>query len=166
MLKPVFPLLFFLIASAAPASPVETAMKDPQVRGAATFRFLGLPIYEARLFTEAGKDLNPEAPHALELTYRRPAAEARIVKETLGQLRRLGFPTPDPLRKALDDCFADAGNGDRFLAIPRGPDRIDFWFNERPTCTLQHPGIRKGFMGIFLGDNSQSASFTRALKGS
>ena len=40
-----------------------------------------------------------------------------------------------------------------------------FWRNGRKTCTLTHPGVKKSFMSIFLGNNTRSASFTRQLKG-
>ncbi|WP_241525640.1 hypothetical protein [Pseudophaeobacter leonis] len=59
------------------ASPVKSVLPDAQVRGAATFRFVGFPIYEAQLFTRAGAPLDWEVDFGLGLTYLRSPHRAR-----------------------------------------------------------------------------------------
>ena len=70
-----------------------------------------------------------------------------------------------PRREALATCFDDVTEGDRYAAITRGPDRILFLRNGSAACTLDHPGIKTGFMAIFLGENTRSGRFTLQLKG-
>lgn len=144
------------------------AFAVPQVpeaglRGQAEFRVLGVPIYEARLFTPNGQPLDWAGDYGLELTYLRPLTANALINSTQNELVRLGHVTPNDL--ALGACFQDVGVGDRYLAVPDGTDRITFWRNGERVCTLDHPGFAHGFMSIFLGDNTQSAAFTRALLG-
>lgn len=145
-------------ASARPAS-----LSGTELRGQATFRFLGIPLYDARLFTQGGAALNWQDAFGLELTYRKKLTQYDLVESTMRELNRTGAPMA--VRAKLEGCFRDVQKGDQFLAVTSGPDQVKFWFNGSPACTLTHPQITARFMGIFLGENSRSASFTRRLKG-
>ncbi|NNE79872.1 MAG: hypothetical protein HKN18_06315 [Silicimonas sp.] len=133
-------------------------------RGKATYRFLGLALYDARLFTPGGAEFSWSADFALELTYLRALSEYDLVEGTLREMKRNGG-RPN-LDAALYRCFDDVEKGDRFLAVTNGPDRVGFWLNGTQTCWLDGPGITRRFMEIFLGDNTRSRSFTRRLRGS
>lgn len=134
-----------------------------QKRGEATFRWLGIPIYEARLFTPSGADLNWQDDFALELTYLRKISRDTLVESTLTEMQRIGANAPALAR--LANCYRDVTSGDRFQAITRGADEIRFQFNGLDVCTLTHPDIKAGFMAVFLGENTRSARFTRNLRG-
>jgi hypothetical protein len=145
------------------ASPVKTVLPDAQLRGAATFRFVGFPIYEAQLFTRAGAPLDWEADFGLELTYLRNLTGQDLVEGTLREMERTGASLPQ--RAQLERCYRDVRKGDRYVAVSKGPDAIGFWLNDRFVCTLSQPEIKTSFMEIFLGDNTRSSSFSRALRG-
>ncbi|SLN71901.1 hypothetical protein ROA7450_03975 [Roseovarius albus] len=163
MLRGVLALGFIVAAGVASATPVDNILPDAEPRGQATFRFLGLPIYHARLFTANAAPLSWQNDFAIELTYKREIAQKELVGSTLQEFDRLGSPLP--LRDNLMRCFYDVNKGDRYLAVSDGPDRIRFWRNGKRTCTLAYPDIKKRFMSIFVGDNTRSQSFTRRLVG-
>ncbi|WP_241525641.1 hypothetical protein [Pseudophaeobacter leonis] len=78
-------------------------------------------------------------------------------------MERRGAPLPQ--RAQLERCYRDVRKGDRYVAVSKGPDAIGFWLNDTFICTLSQPQIKTSFMEIFLGDNTRSRSFSRALRG-
>ncbi len=160
----------FLLASAivlapvlAQASPMGSALPDAELRGVATFRFIGFPLYEARLYTRSGAPLDWAKDFGLELKYLRNLSEYDLVEGTMREFKRTG--TDLPVRDQLEGCFDDVRKGYRYVAVSQGPNKIRFWLNGNPTCTLSYPQIKTRFMAIFLGDTTRSKSFTRKLKG-
>lgn len=157
-------LIAFLIApSFIAASPLTSVLPGAEQRGAATFRYLGFPLYRARLFTKGGAPLDWNANFGLELTYLRNLTRFDLVESTMRELKRTGGALP--VRDKLNACFADVAKGDSYLAVTQGPNKIGFWRNGVRSCTLSHPRISARFMGIFLGDKTRSKSFTRRLRG-
>ncbi len=155
--------LVLLAPGGLAASPVFGALNDAELRGSATFRYLGFPIYDAQLFTPGGTPLNWSQDFGLELRYRRNLSKKALVNSTLDEMKRIGRAAP--VRSQLDVCFDAVRKGDRYLAISQGPNKVGFWLNGRKVCTMSYPGIKRSFMSIFLGDNTRSASFTRTLRG-
>lgn len=150
-------------ASVAQATSLQSTLPGAELRGSATYRFVGLPLYEARLYTSAGEPLDWGRDFGLELKYLRNLSQYDLVEGTMRELARTGAPLP--VRAQLERCFEDVRKGDRYLAVSQGRDRIRFWLNGRQTCQLNHPQIKTRFMAIFLGDNTRSKAFTRRLKG-
>lgn len=147
----------------AQASTVKSALPSAELRGAATFRFVGFPLYEARLFTKSGAPLDWNKDFGLELKYMRNLTEYDLVEGIMRELKRTGAALP--LRGQLEQCFDDVRKGDLYFAVSNGQDQIGFWHNGKRVCTLSHPQIKTRFMAIFLGENTRSKSFTRKLKG-
>jgi len=148
---------------AATASSVESVLPDAQTRGEATFRFLGQPIYEARLLTKGGAAFDWKTNFGLELTYLRALTQFDLVSGTLREMTRIGAPLPS--ESQLTACFDDVARGDTYLAVSDGPSKIHFYRNGLRACTLAGPRITRGFMSIFLGENARSARFARRLQG-
>lgn len=152
-----------LVPAGLAASPLSDELSDPQLRGSATFRYLGLPIYDAKLYTPNGAQFSWNEDFGLQLTYRKNLKQKALVESTLDEINRQGNTAPSQTQ--LQQCFQAVSKGDSYLAISEGPDKLGFWRNGLKTCTLSNPGIKRAFMSIFLGDDTRSASFTRQLKG-
>ncbi|MCI2395403.1 chalcone isomerase family protein [Aliiroseovarius sediminis] len=148
----------------AQSKTAAAVLPGAEVRGAATLRFLGFPLYQARLFTVGGAALNWSQNFGIELTYLRDLTQYDLVEATLREFKRTGGALP--LEAQLNTCFKAVGNGDRYLAVSDGANKVAFWRNGQRTCTLSHPQIKRRFMGIFVGENTRSKSFTRKLLGS
>lgn len=159
-----FALLLVLLASPTfvQASSVTSVLPDAELRGKATFRFLGLSLYEARLFTRGGAPLDWNRDFGLELKYLRNLSENDLVEGTLREFDRTGASLP--LRAQLERCFDAVRKGDTYLAVSQGQNKVGFWLNGKKTCTLAHPQIKTRFMAIFLGNNTRSKTFTRQLR--
>ncbi len=147
----------------AQAAPLQSVLPDAELRGSAIFRFLGFPVYQARLFTKGGAALDWSTDFGLELKYKRNLSQNDLVESTMRELKRTGGAIP--VRDQLQRCFLDVSKGDTYLAVSEGRDKVGFWLNGKRTCTLAYPRIKTRFMAIFLGDNTRSKSFTRRLKG-
>ena len=158
-----FGLALLVMPLGAQATTIQSQLPDAQLRGAATYRYIGLPLYKAQLFTRSGAPLDWTKDFGLALTYLRNLTQYDLVEGTMRELARTGASLP--VRDQLQDCFRDVHKGDRYLAISQGANQLGFWLNGERVCTLSHPAIKTRFMSIFLGDNSRSAAFTRKLKG-
>jgi len=163
MLRALVILVVLAVPTFLQASTVKTVLSAPQVRGEATFRFIGFPLYQARLYTTDGAPLDWNQDFAIELNYLRNLTKKDLIESTLKELDRLGHPLP--LREQLSQCFDDVSKGDQYLAVSRGHDQIGFWRNGTRVCTLTHPQFKQQFMAIFVGQNTRSKAFTRKLKG-
>ncbi|QFT74495.1 MULTISPECIES: hypothetical protein [unclassified Ruegeria] len=161
--RTAFLALSLLIPNGLIASPVTEELNDAQLRGTATFRYLGLPIYDAKLYTPKGAPFSWSEDIALQLTYRKNIKKKALVNSTLDEMDRIGRSAP--VRDQLNRCFKAVAKGDSYLAVSDGPDKVSFWLNGQKTCTMAYPGIKRSFMSVFLGDNTRSASFTRRLQG-
>ncbi len=157
-------LAIVLLAPTGFAAPSEmSAINDAKLRGTATYRYLGLPIYDARLYTPGGAALNWNNDIGLQFTYRRNIKKKALIDSTLEEMQRIGRPAP--VRDQLGVCFKSVTKGDRYVAVSNGPDKVTFWLNGQKTCTMSYPGITRSFMSVFLGDDTRSASFTQKLRG-
>lgn len=163
MLRVLLTLLLIGVPATSQATAITTALAGADLRGSATFRFIGFPLYEARLYTNGGAPLDWGQDFGLELKYMRNIKKADLVDSTMQELERIGRPLP--IRSELENCYYDVRKGDRYFAVSKGPDVIEFWLNDRRTCAVQYPGVKASFMGIFLGDNTRSRAFTQRLKG-
>ncbi|MEP1327347.1 hypothetical protein [Pseudophaeobacter sp.] len=148
------------VAGATQASNLPPGVEE---RGEATFSFLGFQIYKARLFTQGGRPLDWSQDFGLELTYRRRLSQSDLVEATLREMTRMGNALP--IRDQLEKCYQPVAPGDRYLAVSDGPNRLSFWRNGVTVCTLAQDNIKARFMEIFLGKDSRSTRFTRALLG-
>lgn len=145
------------------ADPLSSELQDPKQIGSGTFRFLGLPLYDAKLYTPGGAAFNWSEDFGLKLTYRKNLKQKALVESTLVEMARQG--NPQPTQAQLEKCFQAVSKGDSYLAISEGPNKVGFWRNGTQTCTLASNDIKKSFMSIFLGNNTRSAGFTQSLKG-
>lgn len=162
MRKCVALLWLLLIPVGAQANTVASVLPDAELRGTATYRFLGFPLFKAQLFTPSGAPLDWSKDFGLELQYLRALSQFELVEGTMRSFAT--SQEPRPTRAQLNACFSDVRKGDRYTAISSGQNKISFLLNGRRMCTLDHPQIKTRFMGIFLSDNARSQSFARTLK--
>ncbi|MEO3416379.1 chalcone isomerase family protein [Roseovarius sp. CAU 1744] len=170
---PRWVLIACLVLAVLPARATEgpaliARMFDtPALRGEATFRWLGVPLYTARFFTPDGQALSWQKPAALQLIYARDFSRQSLVDATMSELERMEGTRADhaELAQKLVPCFRDVGEGDQFVAIATTTDEVQLYFNGAPTCQLRHAEINARFLGIWLSDNSRAPELSRRLRG-
>lgn len=171
MRKLAFLLVFALAASPMRASDGSEVIADvldsPQMRGEATFRWLGLPLYTARLYTPRGQALTWARPVALQLVYARNISRESLINATVSELERLEGSRADHavIGEKFATCFRDVGAGDQFVAAATTEDEVHLFFNGAKTCSVSHEQLSARFLNIWLSDNSRSPDLSRRLRG-
>lgn len=165
-------ILLLLVNSPAHASGViekiiASSVPSAVVRGEATMRWFGLPLYDATLFTQNAEPLDWRDPLALRLTYARTIKREAFMKATINELTRIeGKQSDHPeIARKLEPCFKTANSGDSFVATAENLDELRLWFNNRLTCSISHPDIKQRFLNIWLSDQSRSPKLTKKLRG-
>lgn len=162
--------------AASPAVPVELSQGLPAARlqGQGTLRFLGLRIYEARLWVGAQTlapswSDAPAVPLALELHYARAFRSEAIAARSLQEMRRQGPIEPAQAARwqaTMQRLFPDVQSGDRLTGLWR-PDRgAEFFFNGRATGEVgeaTEPGFARRFFGVWLSEQTSEPALRAAL---
>lgn len=155
-------------ASAEQVPPdIQNILSAPALRGQAEVRWLGLSIYDARLFTVKGQAFDWSRPFALELSYNRGFSQDRLISATGKELVRLEGPQTDhaAILDKLATCYKSVTAKDRFVAAGLTRDQIAFSLNGRPTCQLQHKNIRQRLLSIWVSDRARDPALSRQLRG-
>lgn len=144
-------------AQAVPSVPAEVQAAQPQaqLQGTTTLRFLGLPIYDARLWAAPGFALEQftQRPFLLELQYRRALSGARIAERSIREMRRQsGFDTAaaSAWQAQLARLIPDVAAGDRLTGAYTPGGGARFWHNGRALGQLDDPLLARLFFGIWL----------------
>ena len=164
--------LWVLGARANVAVPTEVAAGLPgaRVQGTAWMRFMGIRVYEARLWT--GPSAVPEdwasAPLALEIEYARTLKGAAIAERSLDEMRRQGeieATTAQRWLAAMKQLFPDVAKGDRLTALNRPGLGLQLFANGQLRGAVDEPAFAQRFLGIWLARQTSEPALRTALLG-
>ena len=165
------PLALPLLAG-ADAMPPEVAAELPGARlqGRGELRWLGLRIYDARLWAAAppGPTAWATTPLALELRYARELSGRAIAERSLQEMRR-----QDPLADDLAErwlaqmaaIFPDVRDGDRITGLKRPGEMARFFANGRAIGEVRDGRFARLFFGIWLAPQTSQPRLREALLG-
>jgi hypothetical protein len=147
------------VLNAIPLLPAEVAseLAGAQPQGSARLRFLGLDIYEARLWTPAGfvASAYARSPFALELNYARSLSGRFIAERSLKEMRRQGSISAEREQawlEAMVQTFPDVKAGDRITGLHTPGVGARFWFNGQSRPAVPDSEFSRTFFGIWLSD--------------
>jgi Chalcone isomerase-like len=156
-------------AHAKAALPPELAAELPGARlhGSATLRFLGLSVYDIRLWALPPRlDAPLDTPLALELQYTRALKGADIAQRSLEEMARQG-PIAPPQRQRwlaeLQSLLPDVVAGDRLTGVQRPGDRLRLFHNGRLLGDVADPAFTRQFFGIWLAPGTSEPRLRRQL---
>lgn len=159
------------VATANPA-PVEVLRAWPQARlvGRGRLRFLGLRIYEARLWApgRVGADDWAGQAFALELDYARALDGAAMAERSLVEMRRQGQIDPARAERWLalmKATFPDVREGDRLTGLHQPDAAARLYFNGELRSQWPDAALARQFFGIWLAPQTSSPSLREALLG-
>ena len=158
-------------AALAPAAPLLAAPLASAVQaGSGELRFLGLSIYQARLWVGPLFDASDFGAHplALELTYQRAFSAQSIAKRSLEEMRRIGpFTEVQAARwqQALQAALPDIQPGDRLVGLYRPGTGATFQLRGRTVGTVADPGFARLFFGVWLSPLTSQPTLRAALLG-
>lgn len=171
-------LTAFLLAAAPAlqaqgAAPKELLGEWPTVhlQGQGRMRFLGLQVYDIRLWTTEpalpAKDW-PGKALALEIEYARNFAARNIAERSLDEMRR-GGPVPaeaaERWLRAMTQVFPDVKAGDRITGVHRPDGLSRFFHNGSLRGEVRDAEFTRRFFGIWLGEATSEPSLRDSLLG-
>lgn len=140
------------------------------MQGQGLLRYLGLRVYQARLWTQP--NFRPSAPLeqplVLELEYLRSLKGTAIAERSLQEMRRVG-----PMDEAqglrwlgeMQRLFPDVQAGDRLSGLLLPGQGARFWHNQRLLGQIDEPQFARLFFGIWLAPASSEPQLRTALLG-
>jgi fermentation-respiration switch protein FrsA (DUF1100 family) len=161
------------LASRAPqALPPElkTELQGARLLGEGRLRYMGLHVYDIRLWGEA--DFNASDPTgstlALELQYARALQGKAIAERSLKEMQGL-----DSIEAALAErwlqqmrqIFPDVKKGDRITGVQRPGEAARFFVNGQPRGEVRDPEFARLFFGIWLSPRTSQPRLREALLG-
>lgn len=158
--------------NAALTAPPEVAREWPQARlvGSGRLRFLGMRIYDARLWSPSrpGAEDWDAQPLALELQYARNLVGSLIAERSLEEMRRQGpidAARAERWLAAMKATFPDVREGDRLTGIHQPGAVARFYLNGTPRGEWADPVKARLFFGIWLSPQTSEPSLREALLG-
>lgn len=169
----------------APPAEVTTEVPGAKLQGNGTLRFLGLRVYDARLWLGSSALGNSAlgspalgssalgadwaaAPLALELIYARSLDGVKIAERSLSEMRRQGDIPADVADRwlaAMKQVFPDVKAGDRITGVNVPGLGVRFFINGRMKEELRDTTFARYFFGIWLSPKTSEPALRDSLLG-
>lgn len=155
--------------SVVPAE-VSAELPGARLQGRGRLSFLGLHVYDARLWVGEGFVAERYAEHALalEVAYARTLYGRLIAERSLTEMKRAG--DIDAARgarwlAAMQRIFPDVAAGDRLTCVQRPGESAHFFFNAAPRGEVRDAKFARRFFGIWLAPQTSEPRLRDALLG-
>lgn len=155
-----------------PAAPPElnTELPGARLQGQGRLRFLGLRVYDAKLWV--GKDAVGDnwaaVPFALELDYARDFKGKQIAERSVTEMKRQGeVPEATSARwlATMENLFPDVKKGDRLSAVNLPGMGARFFINGSARGDARDAEFVRVFFGIWLSPRTSEPTLREALLG-
>ena len=146
---------------------VATQASGLTVRGTGTFRWLGLEIYTATLWTR-GTPPDFDRPFALTLRYARTIKGSAIAARSVEEIERLGIASPEQLRAwgaAMNSLFPEVSKGATLTGLNVPGKGARFFHDGRPLGEIAGTEFARAFFSIWLDPQSSAPALRAALLG-
>lgn len=165
------------VAAAVPTGPaplapaaVRQTLADAAVSGQGALRFLGLHVYDARLWVAPGFEAETFERHplALELRYYRAFRGAVIAQRSLEEIHQQARVTPaqaQQWRTLLAQVLPDVQAGDVLTGLYLPGQGLQLWRGDRRLGSIQDAELARRFFGIWLSPHTSQPALRRALLG-
>ncbi len=159
-------------AGLTPVAPPElaAAINGIRLQGQGRLRFLGLRVYDAKLWVgaQAVGDAWADVPFALELDYARELPGKRIAERSLVEMKRQGDITDEVGTRwlgVMQQVFPDVKAGDRLSALNVPGSGMRFFFNGQLRAEPRDADFARVFFGIWFSSRSSEPQLREALLG-
>jgi len=157
-------------AEAGPRNAEHPQLPGSRLRGQGQLRFMGLGIYQARLWTSPGfrPDQALDQPVVLELTYLRDFEGDTIAQRSLDEMRRAGPVSEVQAQRwlsAMRRLFPDVRSGNRVTGLHQPGQGASFWVDGRPLGEIADPEFGRRFFGIWLAPSTSQPGLRLSLLG-
>lgn len=161
------------VADAVPHRPpqeVQAELGDARLQGQGRLRYLGLPIYDIRLWATAPvtSQSYARAPLALQIDYARDLVGRAIAERSLSEMRRAGPLDEDTAGRWLAEMtklFPDVRAGDRITGLHQAGESAVFFHNGKRLGEVRDARFAALFFGIWLAPYTSEPGLRRQLLG-
>lgn len=142
-----------------------------QLQGEGRLRFLGLHVYDIRLWTAGAPvpaDRWPALPLALEIAYARALVGRLIAERSLKEMERAGpipASTAERWLQSMTQRFPDVKAGDRITGLYRPEGEVRFFHNGQDRGTVRDGEFARRFFGIWLAETTSEPALRDRLLG-
>lgn len=149
---------------------VLAALPAGEPRGDGRLTFLGLHVYDARLWVGPGFDAAAfdRLPLALELVYARRLSGAQIAERSLKEMQRVPGIAPEQASAWLAEmtaAFPDVAANDRLTGVLAPTEGARFFLNGRLRREVRDPDFARRFFGIWLAPQTSQPRLRESLLG-
>ena len=156
------------MAQTVPPVPVQSVAQDLRLVGQGQMRFLGLRIYDARLWVEPRFEAQAFAayPLALELTYHRAFRGEAIAQRSVQEIQRQRTLSSEEAKRwtaALAQWLPDVQAGDTLTGVYLPGQGMQLWRGSQDLGVLPDAELARHFFGIWLSEQTSEPSLRKAL---
>lgn len=157
----------WLARAAGPAW--RDAVPSMRLLGEGRFRWFGLGIYDARLWS-AQAPFDPRQPFVLELAYLRHISRERLVQTSLDEIVRLGGGRHGAAQLARWEsdmlrAFTDVAPGDQLAGLCLPGQGARFYRGRGEVVEVPDPAFAEAFFAIWLDPRSRDRALRTQLLG-
>lgn len=154
--------------AAAPPAFVHQALPVATLWGQGQLRFLGLRIYDARLWAGPRFEAANFGAHplALELTYHRAFTGAAIAQRSIEEIERQGDLAPAQAQRwqqALAAVLPDVQPGERLTGLYQPGQGMRLWRGQQALRSIDDAELARRFFGIWLSLRTSEPGLRSAL---
>lgn len=138
-----------------------------QSQGKGTMRFLGLKVYDVRLWT-AMKPFSHQEPFALELIYDMNFKGRDIAERSVKEMRGQGYTDEAKLKRwgeEMAKIFPDIKPGDALVGVNVPGKEARFYTPEKFIAAVPDPEFARAFFDIWLSEKTSEPGVRRNLLG-
>lgn len=166
----IFHAQLALASTHVPVADAPAGAVTLQLAGEGRLRYLGLPIYRARLWVAPQFDPLDYGAHplVLELTYDRAFSANAIAQRSLAEMRRIGPVSAEQAarwQQALQAALPDVEPGDRLSGRYQPGEGVRFELRGRSTGAVPDPEFARMFFGIWLAPQTSEPGLRAQLLG-
>lgn len=166
-----------VIGQAEPApSEVLTHLPQARLQGQSRLRFLGLKVYDARLWVAGSEAPDAtalaqrwsELPLALDIRYLRTLKGSAIAERSLQEMQRQGAidePVAARWLARMTELFPDVHLSTRLTGVHRPGQSLRFYLNGRLRGEVAEADFARRFLGIWLSPQTSEPAMRSALLG-
>ena len=137
------------------------------VRGGAVMRFIGLKVYDVRLWTPM-KPFTYADPFVVELVYNMSFSGKDIADRSVQEMRAQGVSDEKKLKRWGDEMakiFPDIKQGDTLIGVSLPGKEARFYNREKLIATVPDPEFAKAFFDIWLSEKTTEPKLRVKLLG-
>lgn len=162
-------LCALLASSWCSAATWRDDLPQAQALGGGDMRFLGFRIYHATLWAEQ-QPFQPGRAFALQLTYHRSIARARLVSTSIDEIRRISRPAIDAATLArwettLRGAMVDVAEGDQLVGVYLPERGMRLYSQHKLLADIDDLPLARAFFAIWLDPATRDQGLRRQLLG-